>query len=315
MRRIVTVVLSLFFVLGSLVAQNDTTKIVLKKSMLNGHIFNSINTSKSAFINTYLNAELGEGNTGTLDLPGLKIGDYELLTFTGAVNFITVNINYRQKINDWLALRIGASLGGRMGSNMSTILVDGLNTFNGGSIGWDFQLIKKQKFQMSGSVFVKNINGNFIDIAGYVKDIINNIPYAKAAKNIPVLTTGIGAQGAYAFNRAYGLQFGADISYGEAFNRNQHSFYSSFNISGDLDLMPRKGIPLGFAAGYMLTSNPEDTYLEFIYTSVYSGRIAYTGSPDFDLGLQFIVNKVKLSENIEKDPLLFKTQLDFKFYF
>ena len=315
MRKIILIVLLFTTGLITVSAQNDTTKIVLKKSMLNGHIFTSINTSKSAFINTYLNAELGVGNTGTLDLPGINIGDLELLSFTGSVNFVTVNIDYRQKINDWMALRLGMSLGGRIGSNMSTILVDGLNTYNGGSIGWDFRLVEQQKFQMSGSIFVRNIDGSFIDITGYIKDIINDIPFAEVVRNIPVLTTGVGFQGAYAFNSAYGLQFGADYSYGESFDRNKQSFYTSVNISGDLDLMPRKRIPLGFAAGYKLSSNPEDTFLEFIYTSIFSGKIAYTGSSDFDLGLQVVVNKVKLAESIEKDPFVLKTQLDFKFYF
>ncbi len=310
------IILSVFIgVCGSIFAQNDTTKIVLKKSMLNGHIFNSVNTSKSAFINTYLNTEIGIGNTGNLDLPGINIGDHEIFSFTGSVAFITTNIDYRQKINDWLALRLAIAVGGRIGSNMSTILVDGLNTFVGSSVGWDFRLLQQQKFQMAGSVFVKNTNGSFIDIAGYVRDIIDDNPFADAVKNIPVLTTGMGTQGAYAFNKTYGLQFGADFSYGESFVRNEKSFFSSFNISGDMDLMPKKRIPLGFAVGYEISSNPEDTYLEFIYTNIYSAKIAYTGSSDFDLGLKFITHRVKLSDKIKKDPMIVKTQLDFKFYF
>ncbi len=315
MRKIIILLAVIFGVQLSIIAQNDTTKIVLKKSMLNGHIFTSINTSKSAFINTYLNARLGVGNTGNIDLPGFVIGDNEIFSFTGSVTFILVNLDYRQKINDWLALRLAMSLGGRIGSNMSTILVDGLNTFNGGSIGWDFRVVQEQKFQMTGNVFVKNINGSFIDIAGYVNDIIHDVPFAAAVNNIPVLNAGIGAQGAWAFNKTYGLQFGGDMSYGESFNRGEKNFFSSFNISGDMDLMPRKNVPLGFALGYMYSSNPEDTYLEYIYTGIYSAKIAYTGSSDFDLGLQLIMSKVQLSETINQSPSIVKTQLDFKFYF
>ncbi len=315
MRRIVIILTVFVGLCGNGFAQNDTTKIILKKSMLNGHVFTSINSSNSAFISTFLNAELGLGNTGSLELPGLSIGDYDLLSFAGSVTFATTHIDYSQKINDWLALRLSTSLGGRVGSNMSTILIDGLNTFSGGSIGWDFRFVRKQKFQMTGSVFVKNIDGSFIDIAGYIKDIVNDNPFPQAIRNIPVVTAGVAAQGAYAFNKAYGLQFGADISYGESFTRNEQSFYSAMYISGDLDLMPRKNIPLGFAAGYKLSSDPEDTYLEFIYTSIYSGKIAYTGSSDFDLGLQFIANRVKLSEGVGETPIVLKTQFNFKLYF
>ncbi len=315
MKRFIIIISVFLSVYGSVIAQNDTTNIVLKKSMLNGHIFNSINTSKSAFINTYLNTEIGIGNTGNINLPGIKIGDHEVLSFTGSITFITTNIDYRQKINDWLVLRLAMSVGGRIGTNMSTILVDGLNTFNGGSVGWDFRLIQKQKFQMAGSVFLKNTTGSFIDIAGYVRDLIDDNPFAEAFKKVPVLTAGLGGQGAYAFNKTYGLQFGGDLSYGESFVRNEKSFFSSFNISGDMDLMPKRKIPLGFAVGYEISSNPEDTYMESIYTNIFSSRISYTGSSDFDLGLQFITHRVKLADGIENDPMIVKTQLDFKFYF
>ncbi len=313
-----TFFITIFIFLGvstTLFAQNDSVKIVLKKTRLNGHFFTSVNTSKSAFINTYFGSESGFGNTGTFDLPGIEIGGNEIFAFTGSVNFFTFNSTYLQKINDWLALRLSFSVGGRVGSNMSTILVDGLNAYEGGSIGWDFSLMRKEKFEMSGSVFVKNISGSFIDIAGYVDDIINNAPFPRTVRNIPVLSVGIGAQGAYAFNEVYGLQFGFDASYGESFTRSKESLYSSLNISGDMNLMPRKQVPLGFALGYMLTSNPEDTYLEVIYTNIFSAKIAYTGSSYFDLGLQFITNRVKLSDAIDGYPMILKSQIDFKFYF
>lgn len=299
----------------SILAQNDTSDIVLKKPMLNGHSFNSVYTTKSAFIKTYLDAELGIGSTGFLTLPGLKIGDVEILGFTGSVAFATANVSYQQKINDWLAFNLALNVGGRLGTSISTILVDGVNTFSGGSLGWVFRIVKRQKLQMTGDLFVKNLSGSFINILGYVNDIIDSVPHPSVIKNIPVLNVGIGTQGAWAINETWGVQFGADLSYGESFNRGQNNLFSSFNLTGDMDLMPRHNIPLGFALGYMLTSNPEKTYLEFIYTSVFSGKIAYTGSSDFELGLQFIMNKVQLSTQVKKRPMILKAQIDFKLYF
>lgn len=316
MRYIFTIIVFTLLVgYGNVFAQNDTTKIVLKKNMLNGHVFNSINTSKSAFINTYLNTEMSVGNTGTLNLPGIKIGDHEIFAFTGDVSFFSVDITYQQQINDWLALTLAMNLGGRLGTSISTILVDGLNTFGGGSVGWDFRLVKNKEFQMSGSLFVKNIYGSFIDVIGYVNDIIDDVPNPAVVKNIPVLNVGFGGQGAWAINQTYGLQFGADVSFGESFERGEHSIFSSANIAGDMDLMPKKRIPLGFAVGYMLSSNPEDTYLEFIYSNILSGKIAYTGSSDFDLGLQISASNVKVKSALQNTPIIIKSQLDFKFYF
>jgi hypothetical protein len=315
MRILIIITFIILAGFGTVFAQNDTAKIILKKPMLNGHTFSSVNTTKSAFIHTQVAAELGIGNTGIIELPGIKIGETEILAFAGNVAFLSANVSYQQKLNDWLALSLTLNIGGRLGTSISTILVDGVNTYSGGSLGWNFRVIHKKKFNLSGSLFVKNISGRFINLIGYITDIIDSIPNPAVIKNIPVLNVGIGAQGAWAFNNTFGLQFGAEFSYGESFQREINKLFSTINITGDVDLMPRKHIPLGFALGYMLTSSPEKTYLKFIYTNIFSGKIAYTGSSDFELGLQFILNKVELASEVKKKPMLFKTQLDFKFYF
>ncbi len=315
MRRRISILILLLAGFGFVFAQNDTSKIIFKKPMLNGHSFSPFNITKSAFIKTYLDATMSLGSTGEIQLPGIMIGDNEILAFSGKVAFVDIQINYQQKFNDWLALYATINIGGRLGTSLSTILVDGVNTFSGGNVGWLFRVLKKQKFQMTGNLFVKNLGGNFINLIGYVNDVIDGVPNPQVVKYVPVLNVGIGAQGAYAFNEVFGLQFSTDVSYGESFNRGTNDIFSSFSLVGDMDLMPRHQIPVGFGLGYAITSNPESTYLKFIYTNIYSFKIAYTGSSDFELGFQFVYNRVQVSSSIEKNPMLFKAQLGFRFYF
>ncbi len=315
MRRKISIFILFLAGFGFVFAQNDTSKIVLKKPMLNGHSFCSFNTTNSAFIKTYLDATMGIGSTGLIELPGIPIGDNEILAFKGKVAFMNVQVKYQQKFNDWLALYATMSIGGRLGTSISTILVDGVNTYNGGSIGWLFRVVKKQKFQMTGNLFVKNLGGNFINLIGYINDIIDDVPNPEVVKYVPVLNAGIGVQGSYAFNETFGLQFSTDISYGESFNRGESDVFSSFSLVGDMDLMPRHQIPVGFGLGYTITSNPETTYLNFIYTNIFSAKFAYTGSSDFEIGLQFTLNTVEVSSSLDKNPMLFKTQLGLRFYF
>ena len=315
MRRRISILILFLLSFGFVVAQNDTAKIILMKPMLNGHSFINFNTTKSAFIKTYMNTEMGLGSTGEINLPGFMIDDTEILAFSGEVLFMNLYLEYQQKINDWLALYAKMYLGGRLGTSISTILVDGINSFKGGNIGWLFRVVNKQKFQMTGNLFVRNSEGNFINIIGYVNDIIDSVPNPEVVKYIPILNFGAGLQGAFAFNETFGLQFNADISYGESFKRGTSDIFSSFSLFGDMDLMPRHQIPMGFALGYGISSIPETTYMEFIYTNIYSAQIAYTGSSDFELGFQLIFNRVQINSLEDEKPMLTKAQFNLRFYF
>jgi hypothetical protein len=273
-----------------------------------------MSTFRSSFINTSLQADIGVGSTSELTIPGIKIGEYEILSFKGQILFANVNLKYQQGFTPWLSLYLNYSIAGRTGADLSTLVVDGLNTLNGGEIGWLIRLKQTDRFNFSTSIYVQNLTGNFYNISNYFSDIINNEPYPQVSYITPAMTIGTGLYGAYAFNSKYGLQFHGELLVGESFEREVNKAYFSLGAVGDVDFNPQNNVPVGFALGYLMSSEPEVVMNNSGITNVIMGKIAYTGSDEFELGLQLSVNNLDI-ESVEDKTFITKAIILLKFYF
>ena len=296
-------------------AQIDTSDCRYKKPMLNDHPFHLSEGARSPFIKTYLAGTIGLGSTGNMIVPGLSVGDNIILEFSGELMFVNGGLDYRQKVNDWLAFFLSYELMGRVGTDVSMVLVDGLNSLSGGDIGWLFRLYHDDKFQLSGSLSLQNMSGSFFDIIGYINDVLDSVPNPQATKNIPVMNGGVGFKGAWAPNETFGLLFATDFLYGESFSRGVKDFFMGLSLTGDVDFNPRYEVPVGLNFGYTYSSKPEHTMLEFHSTNILHLRIAYTGSCDYNVGLQFTFYKYELANIEKRRPWVRNTSLGFRLYF
>jgi hypothetical protein len=296
------------------VAQTTPATIEKKVPVLYNHSFPSMGQFRSSFINTSLSANLGFGLTSLIQIPGIEIGDYNILAFEGQILFFNMNVQYQQRFNPWLALFISGEMAGRIGTDMSTIMADGVNTLQGGKIGWLVKIRQVKRFNLSGSIYVQNLTGNIINVSEYFKDLINNVPNPAVVKRSPALNIGLGIQGAYAFNPTFGLQFQSDLTYGESFERTKSKAYFSGGIIGDVDFLPKQNIPINLALGYTLTSTPAIVMSEGGFSSLFSGKIGYSGSDEFELGAQFTYYNVEL-KSVDDKPSIVTMMLLLKFYF
>ena len=184
-------------------------------------------------------------------------------------------------------------MSGRIGTDMSTIMADGVNTLQGGKIGWLVRIRQVEKFNLSGSIYMQNVTGNIINVTEYFEDLINNVPNPAVVKKVPAMNIGLGIQGAYAFNPTFGFQFQGDVAYGESFERTKSKAYLSGGVIGDVDFLPKHNVPINLAIGYTLTSTPAIVMGEGGFSSLFSGKIGYSGSDEFELGAQFTYYDVK----------------------
>jgi hypothetical protein len=306
-----------FFILSLLVsnatlAQTETD--ARKVPILNDHFFPSSTQVRSSFINTHLQTDIGFGKTSALKIPGIVVGDNELFAFEGSILFVDLNIQYQQRFTDWLALYTNIKLAGRLGSDMSTILADGVNTISGGEIGWLIRIKETQKLNLAATVSVTNLTGNFINVVDYFEEIVNNNPNPSVIKKVPTMNVGIGLRGAYAFNATYGFQFQGDFAYGESLQRLASQGFFSAGFLADMDFMPKQNVPLGLAVGYTLSTAPEIVMNDGDFASIFATRLYFTGSEDFELGAQFNYYNVRLN-SIDSKPFVSKILLTLKFYF
>jgi hypothetical protein len=285
-----------------------------KVQNLNGHVFPSSSYLNTSFISTSLEADVGVGMTSAFKIPGIVINDIELFSFEGQVLFVDLNIRYYQRFNPWLSMFTTIKLAGRLGTNMSTILAEGVNTMSGGNVGILVRITQTKKLNLSTSFSVRNVSANFIDVIQYFEDVIDGKPYPSVLKRVPALSAGLGVQGAYAFNPTWGIQAFVDAAYGESFEREETEFYMSGGLLGDVDLMPKSEVPIGFALGYTFTSAPQVVMSGGGLANLLTAKVGYTGSDEFELSANFTYYKVAM-KSVDTNPSISKILLTLKFYF
>ena len=314
MKKIIYIALILLICVINGQSQTDAPPEKQKIPKLNGHLLPTMGFIRSPFISTNLAINVGFGQTSPLTIPGIVVDEYELFSFEGQMIFVDLYIQYQQRFTPWLAMFFSTKLTGRVGSDMSTIMADGINTLSGGDIGWLIRITESDKFYLSGSIAVNYFSGTFINVTEYFQEIINNNPYPSLVKKVPAMLLGVGFRGAYAFNPMYGLQFEVTGAYGESLQRENTQAYFSAGFIADVDFKPKKNVPIGLALGYSFTTAPEIVMKEGESSNLIMGKIGYTGSDDFELGLQFSFYNIKL-ESVREDPFITKLSFILKFYF
>ena len=314
MKKLIYLFIILSICYAAVNAQSAKTPVEIKNPTLNGHLFPSVNYLRSPFVNTSLQADIGLGNTSYLKMPGITIGDYEIAGREGKIQYVDMDIKYQQRFTPWLSMFFSIKMAARLGTNMPTLLVDGVNKLSGGEIGWLVRIVETDKLYLSGSVSLVSVTGEFINVAEYFRDIINNEPDPSVYKKVPGMSIGLSSRGAYAFNPTIGLQANLEYAYGESLERGATKGYFSGGILGDIDFNPKYKVPLGLAFGYSLSSNPEIVMSDGGSANLFIGKIGYTRAQDFDLGLQFTYYSVYL-QSLSDNAFVAETTLTFKFYF
>lgn len=316
MKKLIYILLAFSLGMHLLNAQETTIKkeIKSKVSELNGHRFLGASHFKGSFVNTSLQANLGFGMTSLIKIPGIQVGDYKILNFQGQIIFFNMHVEYQQRFTPWLAMYVTFDMNGRVGGDMSTILADGVNTMNGGEIGWLIRLKQSKKVNLSASINVQNLTGNFINVVEYFEEIIDENPYPSVIKKVPAMSIEGGILGAWAINPTFGLQFHGELGYGETFERSETAAYYAAGFSMEADLMPKSNVPLGFALGYSISNAPEIVMDNDGFSNLINAKIAYTGSHDFELGLQYTVYNIHIN-SVDDDTFINNVLLVLKFYF
>jgi len=304
----------LFFIVTFTGYSQQPSNALFKKNRLNGHVFLDYSRFNNPFISTSLRINVGAGSTSTITIPPMEINGLTTPAINGTIMFTEGEMTYQQRFTPWLSLNIRTMMIGRFGTDAFSLLYDGVNTISGGSIGWRIRMIQSKKLILSSGIFVENLSGNFINLKQFVNDIIDGDPNASIIKNTPSLSGGINIEGAYAFNKTWGIQAETQFAYGETFVRDSEKVTSRTSIFGEADFYPKHKLPLGVGLGYMLSSTPETSMEGGDYLSMGLLKLAYTGSPDFDLGLEYLTYKMKLSDKI-KNPFVTQVLLSFTFYF
>jgi len=193
------------------------------------------------------------------------------------------------------------------------LLSQGFNTVVGFETGVLIRLLQREKVTLSLSYEVQSFEGNFVDIKGFVEDIVDGRK-PRLVRKIPAMTTGGGLHFAWGISPTLGLRSEASYSYGETFTRGPSSSRYKLSSYLDADLNAAVRVPIGFVFGYEITNEPEIVYVDDRTANSMLFKIAYTGRPDFDIGMELSNLRLPL-ENLDKRPSLKSISIVMSYYF
>jgi hypothetical protein len=280
---------------------------------LNDHVFIYMSNIKYPFSNTTFTTNLGIGSANNLSYNIGDINGQPIFGIEGSLTFTHLSFDYQQRIRDWIALYMYGGLTARLGSDVFSLLSQGVNTVSTFRIGWKIRIVEGEKYTLSGIIGLNNSSGTFINIKRFVVDIINNAPNPSITTEVPILLGDFGLQFAYGINQVIGLNLDGNLSFGESFDRKDADLRYALKGAFDFNFMKYR-VPLGLVLSCSLVSQPELVYTDKGNAQIYGFKLSYIGTKDFLLGLEASQMNIPLEDVNEKSR--FKVaMLSLRYYF
>jgi len=252
---------------------------------LDEHQFVPVPALTEPFMTTYLQFALGLGGTVNAEQPLFSPIDSTLIGSVGSNQFLTgIRFRYQQGVTDWLVVFLRMNVIGRLGTDTSSLLHDGITGALGYEVGWMMRVYRSESVLVSGSVSLTSASGTFVNVSDWYEA-------QKAGEDADLvrprtsLTGSGGAHAAWGINRRFGLLGSLYASYGESFDgTGDNAWYSDIRFALSYDGAQDLDIPLGVALTVGRTENNVNASSD-TPTWIWNLRLAATGQSDFTAGV------------------------------
>lgn len=270
------------------------------------------------FIRTVLSNKLGYGGANDLKLTLLEMEEQPVLGLEGDVVYALLEIRYQHAVQGWLAVWVDARLSTRLGTELQSLLAQGVSLFTGLEVGWLARVYETDRHVLSTSVSLSNSSSTIVDLYSFVNRIIEDgglEPDNTLVRDVPRLSGGADLRYAFAASEMIGIQANGKAIYGETAERrasNQWSYVLGAVLH--LDLYARTRLPLGFALGYKHVTVPDPVDGDIAGRHSFLLNTSYTGRPDFTFGLDFQYERVPMP-GFDEDANVFSLLASLWYYF
>jgi hypothetical protein len=283
-----------------------------------GHEFIPSTFIREPFVRTYLKTWFGFGSTMNSVYPTFTIAGKTFPGQSGSLLFAVMNAEYQHTIRSWLAVRGRFGVIGRLADETPSLVAQGITLMSGFEFGWLIKLTESERYMVSGSLGIKNTSTTDVYLQRFVEGIIEAgelLPGNKLVLTTPTLRGTAGVQAACVISNLTGVTLTGNLDYGESLDRGEPDrWYYALSAAFDFNLHSENGVPIGFVVGGGTGSAVD--YLGDQNRSSQSifGRIAYTGSRDFALGLDLGYQFIPIRDLPEKQEFL-SAVVDIRLYF
>jgi len=275
-----------------------------KVPRINDHTFVPTSALEYPFTNSYFQSKLGIAQSSSAKIPLFEINGKTIFGNTGGLLMANLGFTYQHQVKDWFAFNTTFTLNSRVGTNINSLLSQGINTVSGFRLQWLLKIAHGDKYLLSGAFTVSNFNGSFISVSRFVKDVIDGKTNPSISTSVPAVNSSLGLRYVYGFNDLLGLQLVGDINYGEGFARGEPGVSYKVGGSVDINLYERTAVPLGFIVTYFQSTQPENVFNEIEPFRVTAFKIAYTGSSDYIIGIETSYLRIPIIVSTDKINLI-----------
>lgn len=286
--------------------------------VLNGHLFQPMVGVPNPFIITSSQVSVGAGQTLGLELPIISIGDRIVVAPKGDLAIISMVAGHEQRIKEWLSIYGAVRVVGRLGTNVTSLLSQGVNAMTAFSLGWKVKAIETSDFIGTMSLDLNNGNISTVDVERFLRGVIDSnaiVSENPLVDTKPSMTAGVTARAAWAINQAFGLQGFLGGIYGESGVRGgEPGVFLDAGLSFNTDLRPLLDVPIALtlAQVYRETPSIEDAEASQAVTTT-SLRVSYSGTQHFAIGLQLSGQFATIEET--RTAFFIGAGLDMRFYY
>lgn len=249
-----------------------------------GHRFVPTRLVPTPFVRTYLRNGLAIGKTGQLQTPPIEVGGTEILSIYGEMFLAALEFEYQLALKRWLALHLQFGLVAQTGTEVNTLLAEGIGTATDFEIGWLVALAEGRKTQLSVAAEISNRGVTGMSVFNLVEGIVEGTDTSLTRKT-PVLNGRLGLRGAWAVSNLFGVTAVAEAGSGETLDRGRSAdwFYKfGADLTFDLDQF---GLPLGLSLAGATSNFGGDTVARRADSSETGVKLSYIGRDAFLLGV------------------------------
>jgi hypothetical protein len=309
--KIIATIVAAFIFQNNLSAQEDMEN---NTPELNDHFFIPMTATSSPFITSHFTTTIGLAQSSEFENVILEFDDERIIGLKGSLLFVDLDFEYQQKIKDWIALYLSYNLTARVGTELQSMLTQGVSTVSTFRIGWLIRVVETEKFMLAGNLQVNNHSATFISISEFVKDLVRDSVVTSISRNVPILNLNGGLRFAYGINKTFGVQGFADLGYGDSYQRGVSDYIYRVGAALDANLAFTTKVPLGFAAFVNSSALPDFVHVAGKSATVTGLKVSYAKGRHFNVGLEISRLSIPIP-NVEQNVISTSAFISSKYYF
>jgi hypothetical protein len=215
---------------------------------LDEHQFVPVLAITEPFMTTHLQTDVGLGWTVNAKQPLFNPIDSTVVGEIASNQFLTgIGVVYQQGVKDWLVVRLRLGVAGRLGTDTSSLLNDGITGALEYEVGWMMRVYRSRSVLVSGSVSLSSANATFVSVSDW-SEAQQAGEDAELVRPRTSLRGSGGAHAAWGINHRFGLLGSVFGRYGETFDGDgDNAWYSDLRLALSYDAREDLDLPVGFA--------------------------------------------------------------------